>query len=52
MVSTFEVPRDDLGKIKEYSFSMWIRFSYTYPKMMDLGHIRGNWLGIAGVTEK
>ena len=28
MVSTFEVPRDDLVKIKEYSFSMWIRFAY------------------------
>lgn len=28
MVSTFSVPRDDLGKIREYSFSMWIRFAY------------------------
>lgn len=52
MISTFEVPRDDLSKVKEYSFSMWIRFSYTYPTFMNIGHIRGNWLGIAGVTEK
>lgn len=28
MVSTFSVERDDLNRVSEYSFSMWIRFSY------------------------
>jgi hypothetical protein len=28
MVSTVAVSRDELAKVKEYSFSMWIRFAY------------------------
>lgn len=52
LIKQIEVPKDELPTVIDYSFSMWTRLSYSYPTNMNWGATRGNWLGIASVTEK
>lgn len=55
LIKSIEVPKDELPLVVDYSFSMWVRHSFTYPTNMNWGKgaaVRENWLGIAGVTEK
>jgi len=52
MIKTIEVPKEELATIIDYSFSMWVRFSFSHPTNINWGVMRGNWLGIASITEK
>lgn len=47
-----EIPQDKLKEVRSYSFSFWHRFSYYDPKRMNIDVFRGNYLGVAGITEK
>jgi len=38
--------------VKEYSYSFWSKFSFTDPSRANLGILRTDYSGVAGVTEK
>jgi hypothetical protein len=46
-----EIKLDTEKKLTEYSFSLWVRFSYNDPKKVTINQMRSEWHGIAGVTE-
>lgn len=46
-----EAPLDDVRNVQEYSFSFYFRYSHFVPEARGVSWQRGNWLGIAGITE-